>query len=238
MNRAAFFSLHADLPREGPGSREDLDWAVKLARLPDDARFLDAGCGPGADIAGLLDHAPDGSVIAIDTHPPFIDKVQANWSDDPRVTAIVGDMRHVVGTYDFIWCAGALYFLGVEDGLGILGARLALNGAIAFSDLVYLVNNPAPDLRAAIQPEYPTIGTRTALRDRIADAGFALLGQRVLSDAAWEAYYTPMEARIAALRPGADADLAKVLDEADAEIALWRKYRHQFGYALSVVRPE
>ena len=91
---------------------------------------------------------------------------------------------------------------------------------------------------AAIQPEYPTIGTRTALRDRIADAGFALLGQRVLSDAAWEAYYTPMEARIAALRPGADADLAKVLDEADAEIALWRKYRHQFGYVLSVVRPE
>ena len=77
-----------------------------------------------------------------------------------------------------------------------------------------------------------------ALRKTIQDAGFALLGQRVLPDAAWEAYYTPMEARIAALRPTADTDLAKILDEAEAEIALWRNYRHQFGYVLTVVRPE
>ena len=67
----AFFTVHADLPREGPGSRADLDWAVRVAGVSDTARILDAGCGPGADIEGLLAHAPRGHVMAVDTHAPF-----------------------------------------------------------------------------------------------------------------------------------------------------------------------
>jgi hypothetical protein len=46
-----------------------------------------------------------------------------------------------------------------------------------------------------------------------------------------------MEARIARLRPGADAALSQVLDMAEAEIAGWRAHRHETGYLLSVVRP-
>jgi hypothetical protein len=82
------------------------------------------------------------------------------------------------------------------------------------------------------------MGAIGVLNRRIAAAGYALLGQRVLSDAAWEAYYDPMEERIARLRPGADPALAKVLDAGQAEIDLWRAHRRSFGYALSVVRPQ
>jgi len=85
--------------------------------------------------------------------------------------------------------------------------------------------------------EYPPMGDIATLEARIAAAGYDLCGLRVLSDAAWEAYYTPLDARAARLRPGAEAALARVLDEAEAEAALWRAHRDAFGYALAVVRP-
>ena len=233
----AFFTLHADLPREGPGDADSLAWAAELASVPASARILDAGCGPGADIAGLLAAAPEGRVVAVDTHLPFVHAVNDTWGQDPRVTARHADMAMEEGPFDFIWSAGALYFLGVEAGLRAMCGKLAPGGAVAFSELVYLVANPAPDLRAVLEAEYPEVGGREVLNQRIGAAGYRLLGQRVLSDAAWEAYYTPMEARIRRLRPGADAALARVLDENQAEIDLWRANRLSFGYVLSVVRP-
>lgn len=234
----AFFTLHKDLPREGPGDRESLDWAIGLAGLPRNARILDAACGPGADIEDLLAHAPDGQITAIDLHPDFIEQVQERWGDEIRVTTAVGDMAAETGPFDLIWCAGALYFLGISEGLRGWTSALAPSGVVAFSELVWLVDNPDPALKAANEAEYAEIAGIDTMKARIEAAGYEICGLKVLSDEAWEAYYTPMEVRIARLRPGASAELAKVLDEGSAEIALWRKYRDQFGYALAVVRPK
>ena len=233
----AFFQLHAGLAREGPGCREDLDWAVEFATLPEDACILDAGCGPGADIERLLTHMPKGHVTAVDKHLPFIEAVNARWSSDARVTAIAGDMADAEGPFDLVWCAGALYFLSVDKGLPLLGKKLAPGGAIAFSDLVYLNSNPDLALRDYLEAEVPQMRSAAELGHAIAKAGFHALGQRVLSDEAWEEYFTPMEQRIDMLRSNPDAALTEVLDEADTEIAMWRRYSHQFGYVLSVVRP-
>ncbi len=233
-----FFTLHCGLPREGPGDRDSLDWALALAGVKQDARILDAGCGPGADIEELLVHAPEGQVTAIDAHPGFIGQVNARWGDDPRVTARVGDMADPGGPYDLIWCAGALYFLGIAEGLAAWRTALAPGGAVAFSELVWLTNSRDPVLEAAWGAEYPALAGIDTLKARIAVAGYETLGVRVLPDAAWEAYFQPIEARAAKLRPKADAALSAVLDEAAAEIAMWRGHRHEVGYALAVVRPE
>lgn len=232
---AAFFELHRGLPREGPGSRADIEWAAGVAGLSPDARILDAGCGPGADIAGLLAHAPRGHVHAVDLHAGFIEEARARWGHDPRVTLAAEDMTAAAGPYDFIWIAGALYFLGITRGLRRMTDRLAPDGRLAFSELVWLSDAPDTELRDALSAEYPAIAGRAVLSGRIAAAGLRVLGQRVLPDASWEAYYTPLAARATALRPGAGADLVAVLDEAEAESALWRRYREQFGYVLSVV---
>ena len=233
----AFFALHSDLPREGPGTREDLDWAIRHTHIPTDARILDAGCGPGADIEGLLAHAPTGHVTAVDTHPAFVDTVKARWDGDPRVTAIAGDIRDIVGPFDFIWCAGALYFLGIEAGLPILGSKLAPGGCIAFSDLVYTTTDPDLTLRSYLEQEVPQMRSTAELLETVAKAGFSVLGHRVLSSASWEEYFTPQERRIAELRSDGDAALSAVLDEAETEIAMWRRYSDQFGYVLTVVQP-
>jgi len=232
-----FFVLHADMPREGPGDRASLDWAMDVANLPRDAQILDAGCGPGADIEGLLARAPEGHVTAVDLHAGFIDEVVARWGEDARVTAKVADMRDPAGPFDLVWSAGALYFLGVTEGLQHFKTRLAPGGIVAFSELVWLAEDPAPEVKAMLEAEYPPMGDIATLEGRIAAAGYDICGMRVLSDAAWEAYYAPFDDRIAKLRPGADAALSTVLDEAETEARLWRENREVFGYALAVVRP-
>lgn len=232
-----FFVLHADIPREGPGDPESLDWAMGVANLPRDAKILDAGCGPGADIEGLLAHAPEGQVLAVDLHPAFIEQLRARWAGDGRVTAEVADMRGPEGPFDLVWSAGALYFLGVTEGLAHFRGKLAPGGVVAFSELVWLSDARPPEVVSLLAEEYPPMGDIATLEARIAAAGYEICGMKVLPDAAWEAYYGPLEARIARLRPGAGPALARVLDETETEIRLWRAYRDTFGYALAVVRP-
>ncbi|PWK62595.1 class I SAM-dependent methyltransferase [Roseicyclus mahoneyensis] len=232
----AFFTLHADLPREGPGETADVAWAAGIAGLRPDARILDAASGPGGDLGALLRAAPDGHVTAIDLHAPFVDGARGRWGSDPRVTLAVGDMTAPEGPFDFIWCAGAVYFLGIEAALKVWAPRLAPGGAIAFSEPCLFTDTPS-DGAIAFWEGYARLTDAAGIAAQIERAGFETLATRPISDIGWESYYRPMEARIARLRPGADAALARVLDMAEAEIAGWRAHRAETGYLLSVVRP-
>ncbi|MEM7720972.1 MAG: class I SAM-dependent methyltransferase [Pseudomonadota bacterium] len=232
-----FFKLHADLPREGPGETADVAWAAEVAGLNPDARILDAASGPGGDTGALLRAAPQGHVTAVDLHGGFIAEASARFGKNPRVTLVTGDMTAQPGPFDFIWCAGAVYFLGIEAALTAWRKTLAQGGAIAFSEPCYFADTPSDGARAFWEGEGIDLATEDGVKAQINAAGFDVLATRRLSDIAWESYYRPMEARIAALRPGASPTLLKVLDEGTREIAAWRAHKHETGYLLSVVRP-
>lgn len=234
----AFFRLHADLPREGPGETADVSWAAEVAGLRGDGRVLDAASGPGGDIGALLRAVPDGHVTAVDLHAPFVDAARARWGRNRRVTLLVADMTAPEGPFDMIWCAGAVYFLGIERALTAWRGALAPGGAIAFSEPCFFTDSPSDGARAFWAGESAQIGTEDAITARIAAAGFETLATRRLSAVAWESYYRPLEARIAQLRPDADAELLRVLDENAAEIDAWRAHKAETGYLLSVVRPK
>lgn len=232
----AFFTLHADLPREGPGETADVAWAAGVAGLGKAARILDAASGPGGDIGALLRAAPEGHLTAIDLHAPFIEAARARWGADPRVTLLAGDMTEPTGPFDFIWCAGAVYFLGIEAALCAWAPRLAAGGAIAFSEPCLFTDTPAPGA-IAFWEGYARLTDAEGIAAQVRAAGYEMLATRALGEIAWNGYYRPMEARIAALRPGADEALTKVLDMAETEIALWRAHKAETGYLLCVVRP-
>ncbi|MGJ8545226.1 MAG: class I SAM-dependent methyltransferase [Sulfitobacter sp.] len=232
----AFFTLHRDLPREGPGAPADVAYAAGLAGLAETARIADVGCGPGGDIAALLAAAPRGHVTALDKTPHFVEAARSNWAEDDRVTVLRADMARIANSYDLIWCAGAVYFLGVTEALSAWRRALNPGGVIAFSEACWRTDSPSPRA-AALWSSSPAMSDQAGMNTRIAAAGYEVLGQRFISDAAWEAYYTPLDARIAALRPGADAALSAVLDAAEEEAACWRAQGSDFGYLLSVVRP-
>jgi SAM-dependent methyltransferase len=228
----AFWALHNGLPRQGPGLASDVAWATDVANIPPDARMCDAGCGPGADFEALLAAAPEGHVTGVEQHADFVETAAARRLD--RVDVRQGDMAEITGPYDFIWSAGALYFLGVVDGLDAWRKALAPGGAVVFSELCWLVPNP-PEAARGFWRRYPPMTGLAGLAARIREAGYREIDNRVLSDHAWESYFGPLETRIAELR----ADGASpVWDEAADEIAMWREHRRSFGYVLSVVRPE
>ena len=234
----AFFTLHSDLPREGPGEAADVAWAARTVALKPDAIMADVACGPGGDIAALLKAAPQGHVTAVDKTAHFVTQARGMWATDPRVTLLRADMARIANSYDFIWCAGAVYFMGVERALRAWRKALKPGGTVAFSQICWLTDTPAKAAQTFWKREYPDITDADGIAAQVAAAGYETIATRVLSDAAWENYYTPLDTRAETLRAGADAPLQAVLKEAEAEASLWRAHRRDFGYLLSVVRPK
>lgn len=236
MDWENFFVVHKDLPREGPGAPEDVAWACDLARVPADAVICDAGSGPGGDIAALLQAAPRGRVLAVDMY--FGAAADARFAHDARVRGVAADFSVLddmpEAPFDLIWCAGALYFLGLEEGPRAMARALKPGGVLAFSEPCRFVDAPS-DLAQGFFEDYP-LRSAAQITGMVAAAGYEILGHRPVSDAGWEAYYQPMEARIACLRPGADAALTAMLDVCAKEAADWRRVKDEVGYLLIVAR--
>ncbi len=233
----AFFRLHRDLPREGPGLPEDVYWAAEVADIGPDARICDAACGPGADIPALKAAVPDGQIFALDKVAQFVEQARAAHGKIPGVEIAEGDMSTIAGPYDLIWCAGAIYFLGVTEALTRWRKALAPGGAVAFSQVCWFTDNPSDAARAG-WADYADMTDEAGVLARIDAAGYQCLATQRLSDAAWEVYYGSMDERIKALAPGDSDEMQQVLEEGLAEAALWRKEREAFGYLLCVVRPK
>ncbi|MEO0381726.1 MAG: class I SAM-dependent methyltransferase, partial [Pseudomonadota bacterium] len=154
--REAFFTVHRDLPREGPGEPADVHWALDHLGLSGDLDVLDAACGPGADLLALAEALPQARITGMEMTPHFVTEANARVeAHAPRVRAIHVDMSAPDGTYDLIWCAGALYFLGVTEGLRGWRAALKDGGAVVFSEPV-LMGAPS-EATLAFWEEYPQI---------------------------------------------------------------------------------
>ncbi len=237
MDWSMFFEVHKDLPREGPGAEADVLWALDLAALPEGAAICDAAAGPGADVPALLT-VPGARVLAFDKTAQFVTQMRDRFAFSKAVTVSEGDLAGIAdlpgAPFDMIWCAGALYFLGLEDGLQVMRKALKPGGALAFSEPCYFVDDPGQ----AAQDFWEGYPTRDAggITAAVSAAGFEVLGARPVSDEGWEAYYRPVEARIAAMRAGADAPLTKMLDLCAQEARDWRAVKSETGYLLTVAR--
>lgn len=234
----AFFRLHDDLPREAPGDEESLSWALTLAGTPARARILDAGCGPGADLAFLSRLRPGASLVGLDLHAPFIDRIRQSL---PHVSAKVGDMLNPEGEFDLIWSAGAAYGPGIEPALTAWRNHLSRNGAVAFSDCLWRSSRPSAAAKEFWASEYPGMCDLAGHVARLEAIGWKIMGARWLGPSAWTSYYHPLEQRIAALRPKAlaeaDQAMLEVLDAHEKEIALWRDHGDDYGYYLTLAVP-
>ena len=237
MNNDAFFTLHRELPREGPGSADDIYWA--LGKLPTPRSVLDAGCGPGEDLETLAMALPQSSIVGIDREPHF---VEAAWirtlSMGQRVNVFEGDMGEPGGVYDLIWCTGALYFLGVTEGLIMWLSCLADGGHVVFSEPC-LMTDDEPQEVLDFWKSYPQITNLAGINERVVAAGYKMIAHRMIVDQPWANYYVPLQVRIDRLRRKKPLpELEKVLDEAQSEIDLWKRAQERIAYALVIVTPD
>ena len=243
--RDIFFSIHDGLPREGPGDRASTRRAFELMLgLSPDARLLDVGCGPGQQTIDLGDiHA--GTIVAVDTHQPYLDELRARVRGAGlahRVHPLRGSMfalpcaDHRV---DAIWAEGSIYIIGFERGLRTWRPLLRSGGYLAATHLSWLASDVPEEPRAFWAREYPAIATVDANLAIAAACGFDVLDHFTLPESAWwESYYGPMEARLTALRGAHQHDPAAlaVIRSSQAQIALYRRFAHCYGYVFYVLR--
>ena len=238
MDWDAFFAVHRDLRREGPGLAEDVAWVGGLIGISPQGQVCDAGCGPGGDLAALRQLVPEGRIDGFEMAPHFVDAARKRFAGDPSVRIFAESMEGLTGPYDLIWSAGAVYFLGVARALNAWRGALSDQGAVAFSHPCLFTDAPSKAAPAFWEAEPGGIETELTTRDEIAAVGWRVLAARPLSDAAWAAYYEPIEARCDALEAaGVSEAVAAAIAAARKEASDWRTVARETGYMLYVVRP-
>lgn len=245
--RAVFFDLHSGLPREGPGDRATVQRALDLMTpRPDRPAVLDIACGPGGQTLDLAELLPGARITAVDLNPAFLrdlqDRARARGLEG-SIDALRGDMAALPfepGAFDILWCEGAAYILGVARALQLWRPLLKPGGHVGLSEPIWLSDQRPAEARA-FWTAYPEMTDASHLRERARGAGYAVVGDFVLSeDAWWNLYYRPLEARIRELAPryGGDEIALRVLEEARIEIECYRRYSDSYGYLFLVLRKE
>jgi trans-aconitate methyltransferase len=224
---SAFWRLYSGLDRQDPGTQADVPWALKYAHGA--MRVCGAGCRSGADTHSLGLALPD---TLVEKAAHLANKAAVRCTELPNIAVRHGDMAQLQGAYDLIWCAGALHFLGVTEGLNAWRSALAPNGRIAFFEPCYLGFAPEARLKAFWQDCSGTINAAG-----IEAAGRRVLGLRRVIGQVWADYYAALQRQIATLAPKTGTNLFAVLASSQAEIDGWRAAQDQIADTLYVVEP-
>jgi len=240
-----FFELHQDISREGPGEAASTRRAFALMTgLPARPRILDIGCGPGMQTLELA-RICAGSILAIDTHPPFLEALARRASREgmaERISVLNQSMFSLEfepGSFDVLWSEGAIYILGFERGLREWRPLLKKGGYLAVTELSWLKADPPAEAKTFWNENYPRIQTREENLALLQKAGYYEAGHFALPESAWwQDYYSPLEKRIGMLTEQYrhnDEALA-FLDNSQREIDLYRKYSEWYGYVFYVMQ--
>jgi SAM-dependent methyltransferase len=239
----AFLAVYEAAPQQGPGDRASTLRALALCTdLPAAPRIVDLGCGSGRQTLDLAE-ATDGTIVAIDTHAPFLDLLSAEADRrgfGARITTRLADMAEPgidPGSVDLVWAEGSLYQMGVARGLDLAASLLRPGGYLAFTEAVWRRPDPPAHLRDSF--EYPDMGTAQDVDRWIAASPLELVAHFTLPDEAWwEAYLKPLATAVRLVRPryAADASAQAELDLIQAEIDQHEEFGGFYAYEFFVVR--
>ena len=246
MAKKFFFEVHKDLPREGPGSSKSTQRAYNLVdELPQSARVLDIGCGPGAQTRELAELAGE-KVIALDYYASFLYQLKRfskRSGDESKFHLVNGDMFHLCfasESFDLIWSEGAIYIIGFEEGLREWRRLLKPDGYLAVTECTWLKDNAPSELSDFWGEAYPAMGDLASNLESARQAGYRVLGYIVLPSSDWWEYYHPIEARLRELSDKYQDNPAalQAFEEEEKEIEIFKKYSSYYSYVFYVLQIE
>lgn len=235
-----FFRIFDGLETHGPASEKDT--LAALALLPEaPSSILDIGCGPGNATLLLARHT-QATVHALDNHGPSLERLARRAAEaglEERIRTVNAGMEappFPPGSFDLIWSENSVYVIGFEKALSIWKPLLGEGGAMVVSDLLWLRDAPAEDVKAFWRDEYPDMTNRETRISQIEALGYELVGTHALGHEAWANYYGPLAARTDALRdemPGSEA-IASI----DGEVEMLRRQAEgDFNYVFFALVP-
>lgn len=181
----AAYSDHAD-EYEAAHATKMLDAAARFAAsLPVPSLILDAGCGPGRDLARFAAH---GHIArGVDLNPVFVARANAHAPTSQCDLRDVG-YRFPAATFDGIWAHASLVHLLESDAVDVLGqfARLLRPGG-----KLYVCVKTVGDTGWLDKPDgrrWYTIWDAETFAGTVAETGFAI--ERVNQDAFGEVWAT------------------------------------------------
>lgn len=238
------FDVQSDLPRQGPGDSDSTRRALTLCRpLPDAPQILDIGCGPGAQTLVLAEELREASITAIDIHQPYLEELQARAmvaGVSHRVTAELIPMEAMTfapETFDLIWAEGSAYLMGFTEAVATWRPLLKAGGFLAVTELVWLADDKPKAAADFFEKEYPAMLDVAGIAESILGAGYEIIDHFTLPDSAWwDAYYTPLLARLPALESKYARNTAgmAMIATVRREIETRRCFASSYGYEFFV----
>ena len=245
MSMHYFFELFEGLPRQGPGCEDATLQALRLLKhLPANPVVLDIGCGSGLQTLTLARELKT-KILAIDNHPPLLRRLDqaardAGLSVETQEMSMI-DMPFNPEHFDLLWAEGSIFIIGLTRGLQDFRKYLKPGGYLAFTEMCWFEADPPAEIRAYLNRVYPDIRSMARICELAEEHGYALVDSFKLPTSAWwNDYYTPMLARIQALKEKnagiseADAVYAACEEEAD----MHRRHCASYGYGFFVMQKQ
>jgi DNA-binding transcriptional MerR regulator/SAM-dependent methyltransferase len=238
-----FFEVFEYLPRQGPGClAATLGALALLTDLPAKPHVLDIGCGCGMQTL-VLARALNTKVMAIDNHRPMLDRLeraaaQEGLNIETHELSMLA-MPFDEEFFDLLWAEGSLFIIGIARGLQDFRRFLKPSGYLAFTEICWLVDDPADEVRDFFGKVYPDIKRVAEIQQLATGSGYRLIDSFRLPDSAWwDDYYTPMLARVRELKSknAGVAEAQTVYAECETEAEMFRKYSTNYGYVFFVLQ--
>jgi ubiquinone/menaquinone biosynthesis C-methylase UbiE len=202
-----FYEVFENIPRQGPGTNESTRKAYQIIsrHLPVHPVILDVGCGKGVQTIELA-RISKGDITALDNHTCFLDclkKAAAYEGLTGQIRCMQQDMAVMQfdrAFFDLIWSEGAVFIIGIREGLKNWKKFLKQKGFLVLSDLVWLTGERPAPLTECWEKEGLSVLAIDEVIEEAQRLGYSCIDHFTLPAAGWtEEYYEPQKRVIAAL---------------------------------------
>lgn len=236
--------LHRNNKRQGPGSEEATELAIKLARLDREKcyRMADIGCGTGGGSISLA-KVLKGEIIAVDLFEEFLDKLKENIKNETTkatIKTLAASMENLPfeeEEFDIIWSEGAVYNIGFSNGINYWKKFLKPGGILAVSELSWITNNRPKELEDFWNGEYSEMDTTAGKIRILEEAGYKVLGHFILPEDCWlDNYYYPLlDSHKEFIEKFGSYETSKMIVERDIqEVDFYKKYKDYYSYGFYI----
>lgn len=238
--------LHKNSKRQGPGGEKYTLKALDFLNFPKHKKLkvADIGCGSGGQTLTLAQNL-NAHISAVDLFPEFLGELSEKSEKlglTEKITTLeksMDDLPFKDDEYDLIWSEGAIYNIGFQNGLEKWKAYLKDGGYLAVSEITWTTLSRPAEIENFWKKEYPEIDVASNKIKQLENNGYSLTGYFYLNEDGWiENYYKPMEARFESfLKRNDNSELAKkVVEDNNAEIELYMKYKDYYSYGFYMAR--